>query len=63
MSLRLRKGHLQITPKYDYHWEWENWAATPTTSFKDWWEKSTSGVEEECQTRRQARSSRENCPL
>ena len=26
------------TPKYDYHWEWENWAITPTTSFKDWWE-------------------------
>jgi hypothetical protein len=27
-----------ITPKYDYHWEWDNWAAIPTTSFKDWWE-------------------------
>ena len=28
----------EITPKYDYHWEWDNWAAIPTTSFKDWWE-------------------------
>jgi hypothetical protein len=26
------------TPKYDYHWEWENWAITATSSFKDWWE-------------------------
>lgn len=25
-------------PKYDYHKAWENWAVTPTTSFKDWWE-------------------------
>jgi hypothetical protein len=28
----------ETTPKYDYHWELENWAATPTTCFKDWWE-------------------------
>jgi hypothetical protein len=28
----------EITPKYDYHWEWENWAAVRTTCFKDWWE-------------------------
>jgi hypothetical protein len=28
----------EITPKYDYHCEWDNWAAIPTTSFKDWWE-------------------------
>ena len=28
----------EITPKYDYHWEWDNWAAIPTTCFKDWWE-------------------------
>ena len=25
----------EITPRYDYHWECENWAAIPTTSFKD----------------------------
>jgi hypothetical protein len=25
-------------PKYDYHFEWDNWAAIATTSFKDWWE-------------------------
>lgn len=28
----------EITPKYDYQWEWDNWAAIPTTSFKEWWE-------------------------
>jgi hypothetical protein len=28
----------EITPKYDYQWEWNNWAAIPTTSFKQWWE-------------------------
>lgn len=28
----------EITPKYNYHLEWDNWAALPTTSFKDWWE-------------------------
>ena len=28
----------EITPKYDYHWEWDNWAAIPTACFKDWWE-------------------------
>ena len=27
----------EITPKYDYHWEWDNWAAIPTACFKDWW--------------------------
>src|SRR4030095_12325800 len=27
-----------ITPRYDYHWEWDNWAAISTTCFKDWWE-------------------------
>jgi hypothetical protein len=27
-----------ITPKYGYHLEWDNWAVTPTTSFKAWWE-------------------------
>ena len=28
----------QIAPKYEYHFEWDNWAAIPTTCFKDWWE-------------------------
>jgi hypothetical protein len=26
-------------PKYDYPFEWNNWAAISTTSFKGWWEK------------------------
>lgn len=26
------------SPKYGYHHEWDNWAAIPITSFKDWWE-------------------------
>lgn len=25
-------------PKYKYHFEWDNVAAIPTTSYKDWWE-------------------------
>jgi hypothetical protein len=28
----------QVTPRYNYHVEWENWAVTPTVSFKEWWE-------------------------
>jgi hypothetical protein len=28
----------EITTKYNYHWEWDNWAATSTTCFKEWWE-------------------------
>jgi hypothetical protein len=28
----------ETTPKHDYHWESDNWAAIPTTCFKDWWE-------------------------
>jgi hypothetical protein len=28
----------EITPKYGYHLEWENWAVAPTTSFNEWWE-------------------------
>src|SRR6266699_5149740 len=28
----------ETTPKYYYHWEWDNWAAIATASFKDWWE-------------------------
>jgi hypothetical protein len=27
-----------ITPKYDYHWECDNWAVITTTCFKEWWE-------------------------
>jgi hypothetical protein len=27
-----------ITPKYDYHWDWDNWATIPTACFEDWWE-------------------------
>lgn len=26
------------SPKYDYHFEWDNWAAIATPSFKEWWE-------------------------
>lgn len=26
-------------PKYQYHFEWDNVAAIPTTSYKEWWEK------------------------
>jgi hypothetical protein len=28
----------EITPKYDYHWEWDNRAEIPTACFEDWWE-------------------------
>lgn len=28
----------RIVPEYNYHFEWDNWAAVPTTSFKDWWQ-------------------------
>jgi hypothetical protein len=28
----------EITPKYDYHRDWDNWAAIPTACFQDWWE-------------------------
>lgn len=28
----------EITPKYDYHLEWDSWAAARTNCFKDWWE-------------------------
>jgi hypothetical protein len=28
----------RTVPEYNYHFEWDNWAAVPTTSFKDWWE-------------------------
>jgi hypothetical protein len=28
----------ETTPKYDYHWGWDNWATIPTACFEDWWE-------------------------
>ena len=28
----------EITPKYDYHRDWDNWAAIQTACFEDWWE-------------------------
>src|SRR5436190_15983498 len=28
----------ETTPKYDYHLEWDNWAAVRTTCFKDGWD-------------------------
>lgn len=31
-------------PKYKYHMEWDNVAAIPITSFKDWWENRLSQV-------------------
>jgi hypothetical protein len=29
----------EITPKYHYPWEWDNWAVISTACFNDWWEK------------------------
>lgn len=29
----------QITPRYPYHVEWDNWAVIPITTFQGWWEK------------------------
>ncbi len=29
----------ETAPKYDYHFDWDNWAVISTTSFKEWWEK------------------------
>jgi hypothetical protein len=26
------------TPRYNYHWGWDNWAEIPTACFKRWWE-------------------------
>jgi hypothetical protein len=28
----------ETTPKYEYQWEWDNWAAMRTSCFKEWWE-------------------------
>ena len=29
----------EVTPKYHYHFEWDNLAVIPITCFNDWWEK------------------------
>ena len=29
----------ETKPKYKYHFDWDNWAAVNTASFKNWWEK------------------------
>jgi len=29
----------ETTPKYDYDYQWDNWAAVPISSFQDWWER------------------------
>jgi hypothetical protein len=29
----------EIAPKYQYRFEWDNWAAMPITTFQDWWER------------------------
>jgi hypothetical protein len=28
----------QTTPRFDYHVEWDNWAAVRITTFREWWE-------------------------
>lgn len=28
-----------ISPKFDFHFEWDNYAAVPVASFDDWWKK------------------------
>jgi len=27
-----------VTPKFKYHFEWDNYAAVPITTFQDWWD-------------------------
>ncbi|HXJ80472.1 MAG TPA: hypothetical protein VMS64_17560 [Candidatus Methylomirabilis sp.] len=27
----------RITPRYEYHVEWDNWAVAPITTFEEWW--------------------------
>jgi hypothetical protein len=29
----------ETVPKYAYHFQWDNWAVVPITTFDDWWEK------------------------
>jgi hypothetical protein len=28
----------QVTPRYPYRFDWDNWAVLPTASYKEWWE-------------------------
>ena len=28
----------QVTPRYSYAFDWDNWAVLPTVSYKEWWE-------------------------
>src|ERR1044072_9326458 len=28
----------ETAPKFSYHYDWDNLAAAPTSSFQDWWE-------------------------
>lgn len=28
-----------VSPKYHFHFEWDNYAAVPITTFNDWWER------------------------
>ena len=32
----------QVTPRYDYFFDWDNWAVLPTTSYSDWMDKRLS---------------------
>jgi hypothetical protein len=32
----------QVTPRYNYFFDWDNWAVLPTTSYGDWMEKRVS---------------------
>jgi len=29
----------EVKPKFNYHFEWDNYAVVPITTFEDWWEK------------------------
>ena len=48
------------TPRYNYHWEWDNWAAIPTACFKRLVGKSASSVAQKCKALGQARRGRES---
>ena len=50
----------EITPKYDYHRDWDNWAAIPTACFEDWWESLPQVSQKECKARWQAWCGRES---
>jgi len=34
----------ETTPKYDYHFEWENWAVIPLTTYSEWERSAESSV-------------------